>query len=203
MRNPGTRIIALGCVLIVAALAITGWNLIDAKRAGDAAQEALGTLKNEIAEHNEKSDPTAHNTADNGDDTEMPAVTIDGQEYIGIISIPVLELELPVMADWSYSKMKVAPCRYKGSIYNDNMIIIAHNYQQFFGTLRYLNPGNNVIFTDSENNVFHYTVKETERLRPTDVDRLAAGDWDLTLVTCTPGAQFRVAVRCTLTEVLL
>lgn len=194
MRNPGTRIIVLGCVLIVAAFAITGWNLIDAKRAGDVAQEILGALQSEIAEHN---------IADNGDDTEMSAITIDGQAYIGIISVPILELELPVMADWSYSKMKVAPCRYKGSIYNNNMIILAHNYQQFFGALRYLNPGNNVIFTDSENNVFHYTVKEIEQLRPNDVDKLVAGDWDLTLVTCTPGAQFRVIVRCTLTEVLL
>ena len=33
---------------------------------------------------------------------EMPEVEIDGNDYIGTLSIPALELSLPVMSQWSY-----------------------------------------------------------------------------------------------------
>ena len=202
MRKLSTCIIALGCVLIIGAFVLTGLNLLEDKRAGDAAQEALGALQSAISES--KFDlPSSEDSDGETSDNEMSEIEIDGQRFIGIISIPGLKLELPVMADWSYPKMKLAPCRYKGSIYQNDMVIIGHNYQNFFRDLKHLNPGNSVVFTDSENNVFHYIVKETEQLGPKDVDKLLAGDWDLTLVTCTRGGQFRVTVRCTLTEVSL
>ena len=36
---------------------------------------------------------------------------------------------------------------------------------------------------------------ERETLNPTDVAGMEAGDWDLTLFTCTVGGQSRVTVR--------
>ena len=50
-------------------------------------------------------------------DTEqdMPVIEIEGNFYIGVLEIPSLELSLPVMADWDYEKMKIAPCHYYGS----------------------------------------------------------------------------------------
>ena len=36
----------------------------------------------------------------------MATVNVDGYDCIGILSIPVFDLELPVLADWSYSKLK-------------------------------------------------------------------------------------------------
>ena len=33
-------------------------------------------------------------------------------------------------------------------------------------------------------------------MRPSQTEDMLAGDWDLTLFTCTPGAQNRLAVRC-------
>lgn len=35
-------------------------------------------------------------------DMEMPVKTIEGVDYIGILTIPALELELPVISEWSY-----------------------------------------------------------------------------------------------------
>ena len=51
-------------------------------------------------------------------------------------------------------------------------------------------------FTDVEGNVLSYTVAETELLDGSDVEAMEAGDWDLTLFTCTVGGKTRVTVRC-------
>ncbi|MGN0972066.1 MAG: sortase, partial [Aristaeellaceae bacterium] len=59
-------------------------------------------------------------------DITMPEKRIDGQAYIGMMSIPKLGLELPVISEWSYPKLKLAPCRYTGSVYRDDMIICGH-----------------------------------------------------------------------------
>ena len=45
------------------------------------------------------------------EDKKMTEVEIDGNLYIGYISIPALNKELPVMSTWSYPKLKIAPCR--------------------------------------------------------------------------------------------
>lgn len=64
---------------------------------------------------------------------EMPVTTINGVEYLGTLEIPVLELELPIISQWSDSLLKIAPCRYQGSAYLDNMILAGHNYRAHFG----------------------------------------------------------------------
>lgn len=129
-------------------------------------------------------------------EVEMPTQEIDGHDYIGVLEIPKLELSLPVMAEWSYPKFKKAPCRYVGSAYTGDMIIAAHNYERHFGKIKTLELGDVVRFTDVEGNVFNYAVSGFETLGKTDVNQMEAGEWDLTLFTCTPGGAKRVTVRC-------
>ena len=47
----------------------------------------------------------------------MPEETIDGRSYIGVLEIPSLSLQLPVIGSWSYAELREAPCRYAGSAY--------------------------------------------------------------------------------------
>ena len=51
---------------------------------------------------------------------------------IGILEIPALDLNL-VISSWSYSSLRLAPCRYSGSAYKGDLVIAAHNYQSHFG----------------------------------------------------------------------
>ncbi len=127
---------------------------------------------------------------------EMPTVEADGERYVGTLEIPVLSLTLPVISEWSYPRLKKSPCRFSGSAYMDDLIIIAHNDQTHFGLLKKLLPGDEVIFTDLAGNAFHYQVAETEILRPTQIDDLTETDYPLTLLTCTVGGRTRVTVRC-------
>lgn len=217
----GTLNIVVGLLLIAAALSLTGYNMWDNHRAGAEAQKALHQLFPEIrddpvpeegrmrylhAEGQDLSELSELNEL-NEDEIEypdyvlnpnmdMPAREIDGNRYIGVISIPAIKRELPVFGEWSYSNLKTAPCRYSGSVYLDNMVVCAHNYNYHFGSLKNLSYGDSVVFTDIDGNVFNYKVVEIETLKPTAIEEMTAGDWDLTLFTCTIGGATRVTVRC-------
>jgi sortase A len=39
-------------------------------------------------------------------------------------------------------------------------------------------------------------VAEVEEVKPTDIEQMKEGDWDLTLFTCNKSGKMRVAVRC-------
>ena len=129
-------------------------------------------------------------------ETEMPTVEIDGVDYIGTLTIPVLELELPIVSRWSDTLLELAPCRYTGSAYLDNLIIAGHNYRGHFGSLDQLTLGDMIQFTDAAGNVFSYTVSEIEELPGSALEEMEAGEWDLTLFTCTMSRINRITIRC-------
>ena len=188
-----------GLLLIAAALALAAYNVIDAQRAARSAAQALEALSQTTAvsatdpEEASADDAPAY-LAD--PEMPMPTVSFDGNDYIGRVDIPSLGLSLPVISEWSYPRLKIAPCRYTGSAYLDNLIIAAHNYSSHFGNLNRLNTGDTVTFTDVDGNQFTYAVSLIEDLPGTAIEEMQAGEWDLTLFTCTLGGRSRVTVRC-------
>jgi sortase A len=127
---------------------------------------------------------------------EMLTTQVNGYDCIGILSIPVLELELPVLTDWSYPKLRIAPCHYFGSYYEKNFVIAAHNYQSHFGRLSTLQPKDLILFTDIAGNVYYYEVVLLETLPGNATEEMITSGFDLSLYTCTPGGASRVTVRC-------
>lgn len=206
----GTWLICLGLLLIAAALFLAAYNIYDEQRAEQAAHETVEQLEACLPEESpaetlpegmETLPPAGPGEVEIPDyvldpNHEMPVRNIGGEDYIGVLEVPSLGLMLPVMSEWSYPRLKIAPCRYTGSAYQGNLIIAAHNYRSHFGNLKELCEGDVVCFTDMDGNVFSYEVVLLEILQPTDVDEMESGDWDLTLFTCTVGGKSRVTVRC-------
>ena len=126
----------------------------------------------------------------------MPEREIDGQSYIGVLDIPALGLSLPIISTWSYPGLQIAPCRYSGSAYLENLVIAGHNYRSHFASLPQLQPGDAVTFTDMDGTVFRYKVDSLETLSPYAISDMTSGGWPLTLFTCTVGGQSRRAIRC-------
>ena len=62
-------------------------------------------------------------------------------------------------------------------------------------------PGDIVLFTDMDEQVVTFQMVERETLNPMDTEGMEAGDWDLTLFTCTIGGQTRVTIRLERVEV--
>jgi sortase A len=204
MTAVGTGLIAGGLFLLVVSALLVGYNLWEDHRASAFCEEVLGQLPIVSAvEQDPQTDEAEAAPASSGvplyalyPDMEMPTVELDEHLYIGRLDIPALGLSLPVMNEWSYPNLKLAPCRYTGSAYQGNLIIAAHNYTSHFGTLRNLSCGDKVFFTDMDGNVFSYEVAEIEQLLPTDIAKMTDAGWALTLFTCTIGGSYRVTVRC-------
>lgn len=203
----GILCITIGTVLILGALSLLSYNQKEALRAEAAVNTVLPQLMEQIHKDPPKSTvkpadatipepPTEAPKVTEPASMEMDTVELEGYSYIGYISIPSLQLTLPVMADWSYPKLKLAPCRYCGSIHTRDLVLMAHNYGKHFGGLSGLNVGETVVFTDVHGVATEYTVVLIDILNPTDVGKMASGAYDLTLFTCTYGGKTRVTVRC-------
>lgn len=199
-KGRGTLFLTGGALLLAASLGLAGYNLWDANRAAassDAVMEVLSGVIQPVSRLPEDAGQEVY-IPDYILDPEMepPAVTVDERNYIGYVEIPVLGLSLPVLESWSYPNLKLAPCRYAGSPYQDDMVIAAHNYRKHFGRLTELAVGDEVRFTDTDGNVFRYSVVEKQQLEASPAGAMLEGVWDLSLFTCTPGGQYRTTIRC-------
>lgn len=200
-----------GLILVTAAVLLLVYNLWDGHRARESEEAILAEYLQENKKASESPDASDKEDEQNipdyllNPDMDMPEYTLKSLgdvACIGILEIPALDLELPVISSWSYSSLRLAPCRYSGSAYKGNLVIAAHNYQSHFGGLRTLPEGSEVFFTDAVGNRFSYYVAVTEALTPWSVDDMTSGEWPLTLFTCTLDSQNRVTVRCEYSEAM-
>ncbi len=202
-KKVGTIFMILGALLIIGAVSLLVYNRIEDKESGAAADAVLQQLQAAISEGEQKTtEPDNEASSSPQEPTEpslspdIPQVEIDGQEYMGYLVIPALDLQLPVISNWSDAGLKIAPCRHTGSIAEDNLVIAGHNYSKHFGQLDGLKAGDLVLFTDLAGQTYIYEVIETERLAGTAIEAMLQSGYDLTLYTCTYGGQDRIAVRC-------
>ena len=191
-------IIVVGAVLILSALLLLIYNRCEDVRAGQEAESLLASVEAAISaqEMATPNKPESTEALSPPLDPEMPVVTLDGYEYVGYVEIPTLGLKLPVMAEWDYTRLQIAPCRQFGSSRTDNLVIAAHNYDTHFGKLKELSKGDTVIFTDMEGIVSTYCIEKLETLSPDAVDTVLNSGYDLVLYTCTKGGKTRVTVFC-------
>lgn len=130
-----------------------------------ASQTALATMKTEIT---------------NVETSENTEILIDGTLYMGILSIPTLNLELPIQNSWSYEKLSQTPCLYQ----TEPMVIAGHNYKAHFGTLSNLKTGDQVMLTYANGEVEKFYVSSMKTIKDTEVEAVTNSKYDLTLFTC-------------------
>lgn len=205
-QKVGGGFIAVGILMLAAAVLLGGYNLYDEYRAGKSAGAVLEELQQQIPAVKTPEETSAQEVylPDGSQlpdysvnpDMEMPEKEIAGDYYIGVLEIPSLGISLPVIGEWDYDALQIAPCRYSGSAYTGNLVIAAHNYQTHFGRIKTLSSGDQVIFTDVKGRSFLYEVAAVETIQSTAVEEVLSEEWDLTLFTCTIDGFERVAVHC-------
>lgn len=191
-------LILLGLSMILTA----GWFLAryeqEAEIAGENARKLLTAAVRDIEQTRERQVyETARREQTPG---QMPQTSLQGYDLVGIIRVPDVGVELPVLNNWSYELLKLGPCRYSGSIAGRDLILMGHNYKTHFAPLRRVSPGDRVEFLDVSGTVHPYVVAQTEVLKPTQLDELSSSGYSLTIFTCTPGGQSRFVIRCDPTQ---
>ena len=190
-RKFGNLLIVLGVLCILCAVFLVGRNFYYEYEAGKYIDNILPRLQSKISE------ATVNSENEEAAPQENVAV-IYGNLYIGILTVPSLGLELPILKDYSYANLNIAPCLYSGSYETDNMVLAGHNYRRHFTLLRTIAVGTEIDFTAVSGDVYRYRVTLVEILEPTQVDYLVnkEEEWDLSLFTCTLSGATRCVVRC-------
>ena len=200
-KRSGIIFVIAGAVLILSALLLFLFNDCEGRRAGQEAEILLADVRSAIANEGSSAAQSAggeiltndNAMSDESLSSEMPVLEIDGYGYIGYLSIPDLEIELPIMAEWDYNRLKIAPCRHFGSTGTDDLVIAAHNYRTHFGSLSRLEKGAEVTFTDMDGVENYYVLaKAPETMAADAVEEVQNSGYDLVLYTCTLGGGARV-----------
>lgn len=137
-----------GTVLILAALSIFLYNKKKDEDAGQNSQVLLSDVQ-QVIEERKADGPSASEPLTDDDDSQPSKVNeslsesdkvalVDGYECIGYLSIPDLDLNLPILSEWDYDRLDVAPCRQFGSVDTNDLVIAGHNYENHFGRLKLL-----------------------------------------------------------------
>lgn len=185
-KRIGIVCMALGALLLTGAVLLFLWNQEENAEAVKKSQLVLQQM-DDIIEEGKAKDKYQEG---------MTEKMIDGHAYIGYLSIPSLNLCLPVMAEWDYEKLQIAPCRYFGTTYTKDMVIAAHNYYGHFGTLKNLKLQDELYFTDMNGEITRYEVAEVVVMNPVEVENMIESEYELSLFTCTYGGNSRLTVRC-------
>lgn len=201
-KRIGIGCIVLGVLFLLTSVGFVVYNNFEASEGEKASQTLLQDVQTLIYATEPQPEPehipeeTQSQLIQETEPSQMQTIPVGNYDSIGILSIPVLELELPVLANWTYAKLKQAPCHYYGSCYTSDFVIAAHNYPSHFGRLSQLQAGDLVLFTDVTGTAHVYEVVLLETLSPTAIEEMITSGFDLSLYTCTPGGGSRVTVRC-------
>lgn len=203
-RKLGFVCMMLGIGLVLGAAYLLTINQQDDTFAQESSEYVMSTLVQQIHESTKERLPVSNIIPEphkpvnllTEEEKKMTEVVIDGIPYIGYLSIPKLELDLPIISNWSYPMLRKAPCRYVGTVRGEDLVLVAHNYASHFGKLSQLEAGDSVTFTDMDGEITCYEVVGEDILPPTAVEEMTAGIFDLTLFTCTYGGKHRFTIYC-------
>ncbi len=165
------------------------------------ADDGSVTTENETGEYVR---PDAPEVTSDLDVTIQKIIDAAGEDgVIGILEIPELNEELPIIGKWSYKLLKISVCRYKGPdpLEDGNLVIIGHNYKNgsHFGRLSDLSVGSEVFLTNAATGErVRYEVYQIKSIASDAFSALKTyqGDAGLTLMTCKDNGTNRLLVRC-------
>lgn len=219
-RSFGVICILLGLGMLLGALLLYLHNEQEEQQVQQSVELYLPQIKDAIAEHMEEQVMIQESLQSETDQTESPELPqseqsaeavipidpdyystemtveiFDGYGFVGYLTIPSLNLELPVLSELDDELLKLSPCRFYGSTKTDDLVIGAHNYTRLFAKIWRLHVGDEVQFTDMDGKIWYYRLAEKLTLKATDGQILNNGEYPLTLFTCTYVGADRVTLR--------
>ena len=127
---------------------------------------------------------------------------IKGNKVVGIIKIPKIELEYPVLENTSKESLNLSITKFWGNEINEigNVTLAGHNNLNgtMFGKIKKLEVGDIIELTDIQNVTLKYEIFKTYVIDPNDISCISPEQEDtreLTLITCTNGNKNRLIVK--------
>lgn len=114
-------------------------------------------------------------------DMRMQSAEIDGTDFIGLLEIPVCNMEFPVCNSCDNKNVRIFPCRYTGSIYDESLIIGDISINGQFSFMNQLPYGTEILFTDMDGYQYHYSVCDIIHADSLEADKIRFNQYDLTI----------------------
>ncbi|MBQ2426207.1 MAG: hypothetical protein II263_06865 [Lachnospiraceae bacterium] len=127
-------------------------------------------------------------------DNAMPALSIDGTDYIGILEIPRYESALPVCGNWG--EVSKHPSRLGGSVYDGTLQIGGTSQKGQYDFFREISVEEAVYFTDMEGNRYAYAVTDIHNEKHADQAALQREEAAMTLFIKNIYAFEYVVIHC-------
>ena len=112
-------------------------------------------------------------------DNDMPVLSIEETDFVGLLEMPAFDSSLPVCADWG--KVSQYPCCLSGSVYDRTIQIGGTSQKGQYDFYREISVGDPVFFTDMEGNCFSYVVTDIRYEKHADQTTLQPEDAALIL----------------------
>lgn len=127
---------------------------------------------------------------------------IQGHKVVGIIKIPKIELEYPILETTSKETLNLSITKFWGNEINEigNVTLAGHNNLNgtMFGKTKKLEVGDVIELTDIQNVTLKYKVFKIYVIDPNDISCILPeqeGTREVTLITCTNGNKNRLIVK--------
>lgn len=131
-------------------------------------------------------------------DPEMPALSLEGQDYIGLLEVPGYGVTLPIGSQWNTRKIGSFPCRFWGSTYDNSLVIGGSGEGGQLDFCGSIDLGAYISVTDMTGSRYTYTVTRVDRASHAETDWLLSSGFDLTIFARAPLSFEYIAVRCSL-----
>lgn len=189
------------CLLIVGIVIIVAIILLAIKYGNNAVNEQK--MAN-IVEQIKTTDLNLQlpNEAINIENNTIAEVEIEGYKVLGIIRIPKIELEYPILNKTTKESMKTSITKFWGPELNQtgNLTLAGHNNKDgtMFGKVKKLDVGDIIEIEDLYKHTVQYKIFEMYVIEPNDVSCVESVDpnaKEVTLITCTNGNRNRLITK--------
>ena len=180
------RIILIIATIVVASLVIKKY--YNSSKTENEAKDILMQIKEDLKEQ----EPS----------TETIEAELGGYKVIGIIKIPKINLEYPILEKTNTESLNISITKFWGNEINEigNVTLAGHNNLNgvMFGKIKKLENGDIIELTDKQNITLKYEIFETNVIDPNDIScilPIEKGTREVTLITCTNGRANRFIVK--------
>lgn len=181
-------------VLLITAAIIVGWQIFY-KQYED---QVYNTENKEIVEiFHQKEKENSKNDKEKKIDLEYK-----GQKVIGLIKIPAIDLEYPILDKTTKLAMRTSISRFYGGEINQNGNVSLAGHNNYSGTMfgknKNLKLGNQVLLTDTKGKTIKYEIYDIFITDPDDTTVLETKDStikEVTLITCKNGRSERLIIK--------
>lgn len=177
-------------ILIIAIIIVSvliAKKYIDSYKTEKVAQETIENIKLQVKEQ---------------ELTEEIDAEIGGYKVVGIITIPKINVEYPILEETNEESLSLSVTKFWGNKINgiENVTIAGHNNLNGakFGRIDELEKGDIIELTDIQNITIQYEVFDTYTIDPNDIScilQVEEGTREVTLITCKNGKSNRFIVK--------